>query len=144
MAESSHPKDPRAGKTPQATGRLARLGTRIRSFSRSPLAAFLLALPAFADEPQPAPAAAGAPAVTLTAGTWLITAQAQKEAADMIEKARVAIEAEKKSAIAELQGSVADTSIAVASKLIGSDLSDDEHRALIERYVNEAGSFNAN
>lgn len=73
-----------------------------------------------------------------------ITAQAQKEAADMIEKARVAIEAEKKSAIAELQGSVADTSIAVASKLIGSDLSDDEHRALIERYVNEAGSFNAN
>lgn len=73
-----------------------------------------------------------------------ITAQAQKEAADMIEKARVAIEAEKKAAIAELQGSVADTSIAVASKLIGSDLSDDEHRALIERYVNEAGSFNAN
>ena len=73
-----------------------------------------------------------------------ITAQAQKEAADMIEKARVAIESEKKAAIAELQGSVADTSIAVASKLVGSDLSDDEHRKLIERYVNEAGSFNAN
>ena len=73
-----------------------------------------------------------------------ITAQAQAEAADMIEKARVAIEAEKKAAIAELQGSVADTSIAVASKVIGADLSDDEHRQLIERYVNEAGSFNAN
>jgi len=73
-----------------------------------------------------------------------ITAQAQKEAADMIEKARSAIEAEKKAAIAELQGSVADTSIAVASKIFGGDLSDDEHRQLIERYVNEAGSFNAN
>lgn len=62
----------------------------------------------------------------------------------MIEKARGAIEAEKKAAIAELQSSVADTSIAVASKVIGADLSDDEHRQLIERYVNEAGSFNAN
>lgn len=73
-----------------------------------------------------------------------ITAQAQKEAAEMIAKAQVAIEAEKKAAIEELQGSVADTSIEVASRLIGNDLSDDEHRALIERYVNEAGSFNAN
>ena len=62
----------------------------------------------------------------------------------MIEKARGTIEAEKKAAIAELQSSVADTSIAVASKVIGADLSDDEHRQLIERYVNEAGSFNAN
>ena len=78
-----------------------------------------------------------------TAAKADITAQAQREASDMIAKAQVAIDAEKKAAIAELQGSVADVSIAVASKLIGSDLSDDEHRALIERYVNEAGSFNA-
>lgn len=73
-----------------------------------------------------------------------ITAQAQREAADMISKAQIAIEAEKKAAIAELQGSIADTSIAVASKLIANDLTDAEHRALIERYVSEAGSFNAN
>lgn len=73
-----------------------------------------------------------------------ITASAQKEAADMIEKARAAIEAEKKAAIAELQASVVDTSISVASKLVGNDLSDDAHRALVERYVKEAGSFNVN
>lgn len=73
-----------------------------------------------------------------------ITDKAQTEAALMIEKARTAIETEKKTAIAELQSSVADTSIAVASRLIGEDLSDDEHRRIIERYVNEAGSFNAN
>lgn len=73
-----------------------------------------------------------------------ITAAAQREAEDMIAKARSAIEAEKKAAIAELQGSVADTSIAVAGKLIGQNLSDEEHRAIIERYVQEAGSFNAN
>ena len=73
-----------------------------------------------------------------------ITAKAQAEAATMIEKAHAAIEADKKAAIAELQGSVADMSVAVASRLSGEDLSDDEHRKIIERYVNEAGSFNAN
>lgn len=73
-----------------------------------------------------------------------ITAQAQTEAAAMIEKAHAAIEAEKKAAVAELQGSVVDLSLAVASRLIGQDLSDEEHRKIVERYVNEAGSFNAN
>ena len=71
-----------------------------------------------------------------------ITAKAQKEAADMIEKARVAIEAEKKTAVSELQGSVAEISVSVAAKLIGNDLSDEEHRQMIKRYVEEAGSFN--
>ena len=73
-----------------------------------------------------------------------ITKQAQEEAAAMIEKARGAIEAEKASALAELQGSIADISTSIASRLIGEDLSDDEHRKIIERYVNEAGSFHAN
>ena len=62
----------------------------------------------------------------------------------MIEKARVAIEAEKKSAMGELQSSVADLSVDVASRLVGTDLSDADHRAIIERYINEAGSFNGN
>ena len=73
-----------------------------------------------------------------------ITAKAQAEAAGMIEKAHAAIEADKKAAIAELQGSVADLSVAVASRLIGEDLNDDQHRKIIERYATEAGSFNAN
>lgn len=73
-----------------------------------------------------------------------ITAKAQAEAADMIAKAKVAIEAEKKQAVAELQASVADVSVDVAARLIGEELTDDEHRKIIERYVNEAGSFNAN
>lgn len=73
-----------------------------------------------------------------------ITAKAQTEAAAMIEKARDAIEAEKKAAVAELQGSVVDLSISVAGRLIGEDLDDDQHRKIIERYTTEAGSFNAN
>ena len=53
------------------------------------------------------------------------------------------IEAEKKAAVAELQGSIADLSVDVASRLVGHDLNDDEHRKIIEHYVTEAGSFNA-
>ena len=73
-----------------------------------------------------------------------ITATAQAVAAALVDKARDAIEAEKKAAIAELQGSVADLSISVAGRLIGEDLNDDQHRKIIERYATEAGSFNAN
>ncbi|MBR3182186.1 MAG: F0F1 ATP synthase subunit B [Eggerthellaceae bacterium] len=73
-----------------------------------------------------------------------IAKQAQEESAAMIEKARIAIEAEKKAAMADLQHSVADLSVDVASRLVATDLSDEEHRAIIERYINEAGSFHAN
>ena len=73
-----------------------------------------------------------------------ITKQAQEESAAMIEKARVAIEAEKQTAMNDLRNSVADLSVDVASRLVANDLNDDEHRAIIERYLNEAGSFHAN
>ena len=73
-----------------------------------------------------------------------ITKQAQEEANSMIEKARVAIEAEKQAAMVELQNSIADLSVDVASRLVSNDLNDAEHRAIIERYINEAGSFHAN
>ena len=49
----------------------------------------------------------------------------------MIEKARAAIEAEKKAAVAELQGSIADISVSVASRLVGEDLGDDDHRQIL-------------
>ena len=73
-----------------------------------------------------------------------ITTKAQDEANAMIEKARIAIEAEKKAAMTELQNSIADLSVDVASRLVANDLDDAEHRAIIERYLNEAGSFHAN
>lgn len=71
-----------------------------------------------------------------------IKKQAQAEADAMIEKARMTIETEKNAAVAELQASVADTAVALTSRLIGTDLGEDEHRAIIERYVNEAGNLN--
>ena len=73
-----------------------------------------------------------------------LTKQAQEESAAMIEKARAAIEAEKQAAMNDLRNSVADLSVDVASRLVATDLNDAEHRAIIERYLNEAGSFHAN
>ena len=78
------------------------------------------------------------------AGEANIKQRAEQEAATMIEKARAAIEAEKKTAMADLQNSVADLSVDVASRQVGTDLRDDEHRKITERYIQEAGSFNAN
>ena len=72
-----------------------------------------------------------------------MTQRAREEADAMISKAQIAIEQEKKNAIAELRLSAVDTSIAVVERLVGEDFSDEEHRKLIARYVEEAGSLNA-
>ena len=72
------------------------------------------------------------------------TQKTQAEIDDMLAKARESIEGERRAAIASLQASVAELSVAVAGKLIGSELSDEDHRAVIEKYISEAGSLNAN
>jgi F-type H+-transporting ATPase subunit b len=71
-------------------------------------------------------------------------AKAQAEYDELLVKAREAIEGEKNAAIAQLQQSVADLSVAVAGKLIGAELSNEDHLKVIEKYVAEAGSLNAN
>jgi F-type H+-transporting ATPase subunit b len=70
--------------------------------------------------------------------------RAQAEYDELLVKAREAIDGEKRAAIAELQRSVADLSVAVAGKLIGAELSKEDHLKVIEKYVSEAGSLNAN
>ena len=71
-------------------------------------------------------------------------ARAIAEYDELLVKAREAIQGEKRAAIDELQRSVADLSIAVAGKLIGTELSREDHLKVIEKYVSEAGSLNAN
>lgn len=71
-------------------------------------------------------------------------ARAQTEYDALISKAREAITGEKNAAIAELQASVARMSVAVASRLIGSELSTEDHLKIVEKYVSEAGSLNEN
>ena len=72
-----------------------------------------------------------------------IEADARAEAKAIVEKAHASVAAERTAAANELQRSVADISVAVAERLIGEDLSDEDHRRIIERYVEEAGNLNA-
>lgn len=72
------------------------------------------------------------------------TSNAQVEAEALIVKAREAIQGEKRAAVAELQKSVADLTVSVAGKLIGSELSTDDQLKVVEKYLAEAGSLNAN
>ena len=72
------------------------------------------------------------------------TAKTQTDIDDMLTKARESIEGERRAAIASLQASVADLSIAVAGRLIGSELTDEDQLKVVEKYVSEAGSLNAN
>jgi F-type H+-transporting ATPase subunit b len=71
-------------------------------------------------------------------------AKTQAEIDAMLAKARESIEGERRAAVASLQSSVADLSVAVAGKLIGGELTVADQHAVIEKYINEAGSLNAN
>lgn len=73
-----------------------------------------------------------------------IIAQAKEEAAGIVAKAHEVMETERKAASAELQGQVAELSVAVAGKIIGERLSADEHARLIEQFVAEVGGLNDN
>lgn len=71
------------------------------------------------------------------------TARAQEEAEKIIAKAREAMESEKQAAIGELQASVADIAVAAMARVVKEDFSDEEHRRLIERSIEEVGNLNA-
>lgn len=65
---------------------------------------------------------------------------AQKEADGLLERARTEIETEKKAAVAELKGHVAQLSIEIAEKVIKERLSDDDQqRQLVDRLLDEVG-----
>jgi F-type H+-transporting ATPase subunit b len=73
-----------------------------------------------------------------------IVAKANEEREAILARAREEIQSEKRVALAELQASVADLSVAVAGRIIGSTLSAADHAALIEKYVAEVGTLNEN
>ena len=71
-----------------------------------------------------------------------IIAKANEEAQALIVKARESIEAEKNAAMAELQSSVAELSVAVAGKVIGKTMSAQDHAELIKQAMAEVGGLN--
>ena len=73
-----------------------------------------------------------------------LVAKAEAEAEGILVKAREAIQAEKRAAMAELQSSVADISVAVAGKIIGESMTAEKNAELIDRFVAEVGGLNEN
>jgi F-type H+-transporting ATPase subunit b len=64
---------------------------------------------------------------------------AQEQANKMISQAQVAIESEKKAAMAELKNTVASLSLAIAEKVVRAELSDkDKQVKLVESMLGEA------
>ncbi|OUO19035.1 F0F1 ATP synthase subunit B [Collinsella sp. An307] len=73
-----------------------------------------------------------------------ILAAAHAEAEDILAKAHTSAEEERRSIYADAAASIADLSVSVASKIVAKTLDEDgEQRRLIERYIEEAGSLNA-
>ena len=73
-----------------------------------------------------------------------IVAKAREEAEVERAKAIESIKSEKAAAMAELQRSVADLSVAVAGKILGEKMDASAHEALIDRYIAEVGSLHEN
>lgn len=73
-----------------------------------------------------------------------ILAKAKEEAEAEKAKAIAAIEAEREAAMAEIKKQVADLSVAVAAKIIGSSITRADHEALIDKYLAEVGNLNEN
>ncbi|WP_298578997.1 F0F1 ATP synthase subunit B [uncultured Olegusella sp.] len=71
-----------------------------------------------------------------------VLAKAQKEASSIIAKSHEALEGERRKAMIELSGSVVDLSVEIAGKIIGNELSEDQQRALAEKYLAEVGKTN--
>ena len=73
-----------------------------------------------------------------------IKAQAQEEATEIIERAHEAVENERKSAMVELINQSADISIEMAQKILQENLNETKQHEIIEKYLQEVGSLNAN
>jgi F-type H+-transporting ATPase subunit b len=69
-----------------------------------------------------------------------IVADAQTEAAKLIEKSQAQIKEEKERAIAQIRGEMATLAIAAASKLIEKNLSGQDQEKLVEDFLSEVAS----
>lgn len=68
---------------------------------------------------------------------------AKQQAEVTTQKAKLAIEQDRKAAEQSIKSQSVDVAIASIRKLLTDDLTDDQHRKIIEKYVNESGSLKA-
>jgi F-type H+-transporting ATPase subunit b len=66
-----------------------------------------------------------------------LTAQAKKEADDLVAQARKSIHEEKKLAVAQLRAEVADLAVAAAARIVKSSLDEKTQRQLVEEYIKD-------
>ncbi len=71
-----------------------------------------------------------------------ILAQARTSADSMLERAQAEIAKEKAEAISQIRGEVADMVVAVAGRLLSENMSDNQHRELVDKYIAEVTAKN--
>lgn len=68
-----------------------------------------------------------------------IIAESDKKVAAMINKANEEIAFEKKKAINDIKNEISEISVEIAEKMIGRELNENDHRALIDSYIDGIG-----
>ncbi|MBQ2887288.1 MAG: F0F1 ATP synthase subunit B [Firmicutes bacterium] len=71
-----------------------------------------------------------------------ILEQARASAETMITRAQAEIAKEKADAISEIKGEVADMVVTVAGRLLSENMSDQQHMALVDKYIAEVAAQN--
>jgi F-type H+-transporting ATPase subunit b len=66
-----------------------------------------------------------------------LTAQAKKEADDLVTSARKTIQEEKKLAVSQLRAEVADLAVAAAARIVKSSLDEKTQRQLVDEYIKD-------
>ena len=67
----------------------------------------------------------------------LVLAEASDKVSAMIKKAEADIAQERKKAVNDIKDEISDLSVSIAGKVIGREISADDHRALIDGFIEE-------
>lgn len=68
-----------------------------------------------------------------------ILKDATKQASDMMQKAEVTIEQERKKAMNEIKDEIGGLSVMIASKVVEKDINEADHKRLIEDFIDKVG-----
>ena len=71
-----------------------------------------------------------------------VLARAEEEAQAIRERARADVEAERGRIVQDLRGQVATLSVDLAGKIVQRELNPDQHRQLVDQYINELSGLN--
>jgi F-type H+-transporting ATPase subunit b len=71
-----------------------------------------------------------------------VLAKAEEEAQQIRERARADAEAERGRIVQDLRGQVATLSVELAGKIVQRELNPDQHRQLVDQYINELSGLN--